>query len=322
MRTLLITDLHLAHKPLGLLEAQKKCILRIFEEEAPDEVIIMGDLVMVRRPRPVVLDALNDIIKTIKAKSSLTILRGNHDSDNRSDDGLTILSLFEDVNVKVITQTWHDHKNKRTFIPHYEDEEKIKKDLLEVPRGYTAFGHFGYCGSLNSAGDNDFSLSLSDFSNPTFLGHIHRYHKEGSITILGTPYSTNFGESDKKNYYAILEDNKATYKQILHGPRYLSVDNSDLMQRLDEINDENYFTSLRVNLSAGETQPTEDNLNVEYLDVKFKPAFDEESLSEYRPQRDLFTLNEVILEDYIDGANTDLPKDQIMRGLRLLRDEH
>jgi hypothetical protein len=55
------------------------------------------------------------------------------------------------------------------FIPHYENEETIKKDLSLYPDGYIIFGHFGHNGVLNSAGDADFNLSLSDFSNPTIL---------------------------------------------------------------------------------------------------------------------------------------------------------
>jgi len=56
------------------------------------------------------------------------------------------------------------------------------------------------------------------------------------------------------------------------------------------------------------------------MEVKFRPAFDEERLSEFTPTRDLFSLNEVILEDYIDSANTDLPKEKIMEGFKLIKD--
>ena len=112
MKTLLLTDLHLSHKPFGLLEAQMECIIKIFEKESPDEVIIMGDLVMVRRPPPLVLSALHMIIKTMEQKCPVVLIRGNHDSDNRSDDGLTVLSLFESPNVKVVTQVEHDYDKK------------------------------------------------------------------------------------------------------------------------------------------------------------------------------------------------------------------
>ena len=322
LKTLLLTDLHLTHKPEGLLKAQKECILKIFDKERPDEVIIMGDLVMVRRPQPVVLDTLHTIIKTISSHCPLVLLRGNHDSDNRSDDGLTVLSLFESDNVKIITQTTHDYAKQRTYIPHYEDQDRIKNILLTVPEGHSVYGHFGYDGCLNSVGDADFGITLNSFRNCTYLGHIHRFQQSGRVTILGTPYSTNFGESDKVNYYATLEDGKAEFHEVDFGPRYLVVNKEDIPSNLEKINDPNYHTLLRVNLSSGETQPVMDDLNVASLDIKFKPAFDEEVLSDYKPKRDLFTLNEVILEDYIDAAHTDLPKDDILEGLSLIRDEH
>ena len=321
MKTLLLTDLHLSHKPLGLLEAQKECILKIFEEENPDEVIIMGDLVMVRRPPPLVLSVLHNIIKSIEQKCSVVLLRGNHDSDNRSDDGLTIFSLFESPNVKVVTQLTHDYDKKRTYIPHYEDQNRIKAILSTIPKNHSVFGHFGYAGCLNSCGDADFSIGLDNFNTPTYLGHIHRFRQDGKVTILGTPYSTNFGESDKENYYAILDDTGANYFPITFGPRYLMVERDEVEERLAEINDANYFTILRVNLSPGDTDPPYDAINVDHMEVKFRPAFDEERLSEFTPSRDLFSLNEVILEDYIDSANTDLPKEKIMEGFRLIKDE-
>ena len=99
------------------------------------------------------------------------------------------------------------------------------------------------------------------------------------------------------------------------------VERDEVEERLEEINDANYFTILRVNLSPGDTDPPYDAINVDHMEVKFRPAFDEERLSEFTPSRDLFSLNEVILEDYIDSANTDLPKEKIMEGFRLIKDE-
>jgi len=321
MRTLLLTDLHLTHTPPGLLDAQKNCILEIFEKESPDEVIIMGDLVMARRPKPQVLVALHAIIKTFERQCPVVLIRGNHDSDNRSDDGLTILSLFESTNVRVITQTEHDYDKKRTYIPHYEDQGRIKVLLNTVPKDHRVFGHFGYAGCLNSCGDADFSISLASFGNTTYLGHIHRFRRDGKVTILGTPYSTNFGESGKDNYYAIMDEHDVEFFQIDFGPRYLMLDRGDVEDRLEEINNSDYFTILRVNLSPGDTDPPYEKIDAALVEVKFKPAFDEEHLSNFTPRRDLFSLNEVILEDYIDSANTALPKDKIMEGFRLIKNE-
>ena len=142
--------------------------------------------------------------------------------------------------------------------------------------------------ALNSCGDADFSIGLDNFNTSTYLGHIHRFRQDGKVTILGTPYSTNFGESGKVNYYAILEGTRQTYRPIEFGPRYLMVERGEVEDRLDEINDPNYFTILRVNLSPGDTDPPYEKLSVASIETKFRPAFDEEHLSDFKPKRDLF----------------------------------
>ena len=61
--------------------------------------------------------------------------------------------------------------------------------------------------------------------------------------------------------------------------------------------------------------------NVASIDVKYAPAFDEEELSTYRPPRHLFRLNDVIVEDYIESANSSIEKDKLMEGYNLLKYE-
>ena len=321
MRTLLITDLHFTPTPVGLLEAQRNCILRLLEEEEYEDVIIMGDLMMHRNPTPSVLLALKSVVDwCMKHSKPLTILRGNHDSETKADDGVTALSLF-DYHAKVITKTWFDPTTKRAFIPHYENEEHIKKDLDSVPNGYTMFGHFGYRGSLNSAGDADFNLSLSDFRTTSYLGHVHGYVSKEKVTILGTPYSTNFGETLKENFYGILSEDGLELKTLNYGPRHLIYNVKNLNQNLEEINNPHYFTMLRVLIDSDHTPIPYEDLKVAHIDTKYTPTFDEEKLSSYVPERDLFAINEMIIQDYINEANTTLPKELLMQGYRLLLDE-
>jgi len=321
MRTLLITDLHFSEKPRGLLGAQVSALSYILLNEKYDEVVIMGDLMMHRKPSPTVLLALKEVVDLCqKGNHPLTIIRGNHDSETKADDGVTALSLL-DYHAKVVTHTWYDPKTKRAFIPHYENEERIKKDLQTVPGGYTVFGHFGYHGALNSAGDADFNLRVSDFTNPSFLGHVHRYVKRENVTVLGTPYTTNFGETDKESYYAILDDDEVVLKSLKSGPRHLLFDYEELHENLDFINDSKWFTMLRVLVDKDSGPIPYSELNVAFLDIKWKPCFDEDQLSNYQPNRSLFTLNEAIIEDYVDSSITSLSKEDIMEGYSLIKNE-
>ena len=252
--------------------------------------------------------------------ADLYILRGNHDSETKADDGITALSLF-DPYAKIITQTWTDNKRKRVFIPHYENEEIIKEGLDKAPDNYTVFGHFGYNGCLNSAGDADFSLRLSGFRNRTYLGHVHGHNRSKNVTILGTPYSTNFGEAKKENFYGIIVEDKVEFKKITHGPRHIVLEYKDIEESMEILDDKNYFTMLRIMLDNTDQDLNYEDLRslVAHLDIKFKPSFDEEQVSTYNPSRDLFSINEAILSDYIAGTTTDLTEDDIWQGYNLLR---
>ncbi len=312
-----------------MLDAQREAVIKICDlHKECDKVIFLGDLMMHRNPRPEVLLALNKMIDTVSQDREVFILRGNHDSVTKSDDGVTSLSLFENSKVKVITHTYIDHKNKWMFIPHYEDEQKIKDDLACAPKGYTIFGHFGYNGVLNSAGDADFSLSISDFKNPTILGHIHTEGRNGNVTVLGTPYSTNFGEAGKDCYYGILDERGLGKLPSKYGPRHLVVDYDNVEDNLDWINKDSKptdYTLLRININTiNEDQDRIaelcDKIKVGSLEIKYKPLLDEKD--EFETDGRVFTtaLNDDLIEHYINSNKTKINKDELLSGLKLIHE--
>ena len=124
MRTLVITDLHLNSKVSGLLDAQESAIVKIYNKESPDDVIIMGDVFMHRKPSPSELLAFKRILDHM-VRAEVVVIRGNHDSETKADDGVTALGLYQKVGVKIISHTYLDNDRKRAYIPHYENEETI-----------------------------------------------------------------------------------------------------------------------------------------------------------------------------------------------------
>jgi len=338
VRTLVIGDLHFDNKPMGLLQAQTGTTIEIYNDACKsgpiDDVIFLGDLMMHRKPYPRVLLALKEVIDYISKRSSVYILRGNHDSENKSDDGVTALSLFESNRVKILTQITVDEFGERVFIPHYEDETKIKKALGRVPKGYRVFGHFGYFGALNSAGDADFSIAPSELGTTTFLGHIHKFNQrtfevEGSVetvTLLGTPYTTNFSEAKKDSFYAIIENDDIKIYPVEFGPRHLVIDYDKVEENLDWINDPNYFTLLRINLHTVDKEQDGvaalvDKLNVGYTEVKYKPLIDDrEDSNELNLINPIIDINDKIIEDYINISNTTISKEKLMGGLQLIHE--
>jgi len=331
MRTLVITDLHLNARVQGLLGAQQECVKRIVREENPDDVIIMGDVFMHRKPSPSSLLAFKRILQFITAKGAhVTVLRGNHDSETKADDGVTALSVFDYAGVDIVTLARCDHRKKRAYIPHYENEETIIEFLEDIPSDYTAFGHFGYDGCLNSVGDADFALGLHHFRCDTLLGHIHGFRERrggttenpSRVITLGTPYTTNYGEAFKENFYGVIEGGEINFERIKHGPRHLVFTASNIQNNLDIINDPEYFTFLRVvRENENDDIPMQD-IKVAHLDVKYAPVFNEDEVSTYQPSRDLFSINDVVIEDYVKEAITSIPTEKIMEGYRLLQDEN
>jgi DNA repair exonuclease SbcCD nuclease subunit len=331
MRTLVITDLHLNSRVLGLLGAQQECVKRIVREEKPDDVIIMGDVFMHRKPSPSSLLAFKKILNYITSKgATVTVLRGNHDSETKADDGVTALSVFDYAGVDIVTLARCDHRKKRAYIPHYEDEETIIEFLEDIPSHYTAFGHFGYDGCLNSVGDADFALGLHHFGCDTLLGHIHGFRERrggteenpSRVITLGTPYTTNYGEAFKENFYGLIDENGIHFKRIKHGPRHLVYSASNLENNLDIINDPEYFTFLRVVRETEDDEIPLQGIKVAHMDVKYAPVFNEDEVSTYKPGRDLFSINDVVIQDYVKEAITTIPVEKIMEGYRLLQDEN
>jgi len=329
MRTLILGDLHISNKNASLREAQENCLKKIYDKEKPDEVIQLGDFLDFRKPSPEALLTAKSIIDYWKKKSKVIILRGNHCASTKADDGVTALSVFDNAQVRIVTHTWFDHKTKRAFIPHYENEEEIIRTLQACPSDYRVFGHFGYFGCLNSVGDHDFNINVNSFRNNSILGHIHRQvertfisqGEEKSLLILGTPYTTNFGESEKPNYYAVLEDAGVRLQEIKQGPRHLVVRNKNICSSIKKINNKNYHTLLRIILEAGEPRADLDKIEAASIDIKYSSAFDEENISQYKPSRDLFRVNDVVIEDYINSANSSIDKDKLLGGYNLLKYE-
>jgi DNA repair exonuclease SbcCD nuclease subunit len=332
VKTLVIGDLHFDCKDRNLLKSQVDTVKRIATEalwrDDIDQCIFLGDLMMHRRPSPAVLLALKDVIEWCESKfKQIYILRGNHDSMTKADDGVTALSLFSnpiEPKTTIITQTFFDDKYERVFIPHYEDERRIKEYLSQVPRGYAVFGHFGYHGALNSAGDADFGLRVSDFRNTTVLGHIHKATCTDKITVLGTPYTTNFGEAGKDCYYGVIERNSIERFPIEFGPRHLVLDYDSVEENLDWINAPEFYTMLRINVNTlSESQDAVahliDKLDVGKVEVKYKPLFDDKDEFDISSNTNVATdLSDELIEEYINSSSSKIGKEELMKGLSLI----
>jgi len=327
MHTLVIGDLHFIDKPCGMLKAQADAVIKICSDQVGNcgDVVFLGDLMMHRSPRPTVLLQIKEMLDTLTGMGlQVHILRGNHDSVTKADDGVTALSLFKNKNVEVHVDYYENHTKQWVFIPHYEDEERIKNFLSNAPDGYTVFGHFGYNGVLNSAGDADFNLSISDFKNPTILGHIHKEGRKGNVSVLGTPYTTNFGEAGKDCYYGILVDNKLSKVPCEYGPRHLLIDYDKVEDNIEWLNSGDY-NLVRVNIGTlddnmKDIAETTQKINAPVVEVKYKPLLDDRDVFETDDRTVSSVLSDELLDHYINSSNTKINKEDLLEGLKLIHE--
>ena len=296
-----------------------------FKGVACDNVVFLGDVFDKRSPAPECILDVRSLFQGVK--KNVFILRGNHDSASKADDGITILSLLERNavfssagSIKVITKptvvgNYH-------FIPHYENEKVLSDELARSPKDAIVFGHFGFHGALNNSGDADCDLSVDAFSNLTILGHIHGASETGNIRVLGTPYTTCFQDIGQK-FYGIVEDSTLTYEKLDTGPKHLVLEPQDL-DVLDMYKDR--YTIVRVMVDS--TNVTENFIwdlkekypHVEEWDIKYRPAYDEEEMSYYESDS-LFSVDDSIIKQYVEQSKTEWSEEQLMSALSELRDE-
>ena len=334
-KVLVIGDTHFDNPYPGYLGAQLGTLEKIVRSSKPQAVIFLGDIFHHRSPEPEVLVETAKCFRRIEYDvEKIVVLRGNHDSASKADDGLTVLELLQSDTVHVVRKA-EEHTWGLNFIAHFEDEKRISMVLKEIDKGII-FGHFGYEGCINAGGYFDFHLKKEEFKVPTILGHIHEFKQEGNITILGTPWSTNFGECDYPHYVGELEYdlNKQTWSELKkvhlnYGVRHYVCPYHSLETMKEDIMDPNYFTVLRVLLDKFSDDTTNDlrtkireEYKVGYVDLKFQPILNKKlnnRLSDYAPTTNIDSLSEEVIEKYLDEQTSTLPKDVLKAGLEEIR---
>ena len=339
-KCLVIGDTHYDTKCEGYLENQVESTIRIVEGEKPTHVVFLGDIFHHRKPTPEVIVAVHKMFQKLSLIPSLKlmyVLRGNHDSQNRNDDGLTALETlcYPGSKVRLVQQTIVDTDLNFLLIPHYEDDEKIKEHLSRgVDEHTVAFGHFSYCPEHLGIRGFDSDLKLKDFQCRTILGHIHKYVEDEHVTILGTPWSTNYGEADNEHFVGVMEENSHGWGplnkfKVTCGPRFYEAPYDALDAMKDEISDQNYFTLLRVTLDKFSDDPPSllraDILNkfkVAHVDLRFQPVYDDtlnDRLSGYDPNVPLTVIDADIIKKYIAEQSSTIPHELLENGLDLIK---
>jgi DNA repair exonuclease SbcCD nuclease subunit len=333
IKYLIIGDTHLDTKYPGYLENQVEALKYNIKKHRPNNIIFLGDISDKRKPSPEVLLKIKELFDFLDIPTY--VLMGNHDASNKSDDGLTYLSLFNSdfitvcnnaTSINILGKIAH-------LIPHYENESQILTYLNSVKASSDdiIFGHFGYRGCINSIGDYDFSIDPADIHCRTFLGHIHRSATYNNIEILGTPYPTSFFEADHKGFLGLLKvysNTKIVFEKVpfVGGPRYINCKLEDIDTLAKKIDSDKYYNVVRVLLNPSDKVYIPDLIKklieeykVNYVDVKYVNP-DLELVANQNPY--LISpgeFNDASFEEYLNKLEFPYKKEEVLNVLNKVK---
>lgn len=257
-----ITDLHLRSDYVkGYLEAQVATLKQIIKIENPHAIVINGDIFHRRNPTAKELLAFHDLLSCFGGL--IMVNRGNHDTVFKNiNSESTVLSLFEGMVEyrRIFSNSDAQVINKDLslyFIPHYDSEDKIIEEIKKAPKDSILFGHFGVDGCQVNSGrrfNSYIKKEMFDKFKFAFLGHIHTPQKvTDNLYILGTQYSTMFGDfNPKKYYYNIVQTSEGINiypKEMTFGIKHLVAEPDEIEKLLTIYDPKSYFILLRILLN-------------------------------------------------------------------------
>jgi len=336
---MLLTDIHLRSDYIpGFLDKQIETLIKLVNKKPPDGVVINGDIFHKRNPHGQELLAFGRLLDSLKCKE-IYVNTGNHDRIKKDGSSCTTLSLFSDK-ARIITEseTINIGGVNFDFIPHYEDEAKIVQAVKKSKNHM--FGHFGFEGCVSN-GAYLYESKLKKFHFPkdklSFLGHIHKPKiydggKNNKIYVLGTQYSNSFGESNTKKFLHTLvigrdKSVRVVRKPIDIGIRHITGTIDELAVLNKKFKFDNFFTILRLSIDRldeyVERQLHEKiikDYKIAYLDIAFEdilPKF----VSDYAPDQKIFTLDEGVINDYLDSKDSIFSKDELLDALKMIKED-
>ena len=241
-----IADLHIGKRvhDFSMLEDQRYILeemLRIFDEEKVDGVLIAGDVYDKTVPSAEAVQVFDDFItKLAKMERPVYMISGNHDSAERlafgaqlfENNGVYISPVYEGEVKKVEMEDVYGtvniwllpflkpatvrHALQREDINTYEDGvvAALQGCEIDTEQRNILVAHQFVTGADRSDSEETSVGGLDNVSAEVFedfdyvaLGHIHRAQKMGRETLRysGTPLKYSFSEADHKKSVTIVE---------------------------------------------------------------------------------------------------------------------
>ena len=241
-----IADLHIGKRvhDFSMLEDQRYILeemLRIFDEEKVDGVLIAGDVYDKTVPSAEAVQVFDDFItKLAKMEMPIYMISGNHDSAERlafgaqlfENNGVYISPVYEGEVKKVEVEDVYGtvniwllpflkpatvrHALQREDINTYEDGvvAALQGCEIDTEQRNILVAHQFVTGADRSDSEETSVGGLDNVSAEVFedfdyvaLGHIHRAQKMGreALRYSGTPLKYSFSEADHKKSVTIVE---------------------------------------------------------------------------------------------------------------------
>lgn len=107
------------------------------------------------------------------------------------------------------------------FLSYTENPQDIPN------KGRILFGHLEVDGFFynpkKQVEGSMFSPELFDNYELVVSGHLHHEQHKNNFEFIGSPYPTNRGEGNKKNYFAVIRDTTCELVEYNDGPDYITI---------------------------------------------------------------------------------------------------
>ena len=285
-------------------------------------VVLLTDLHLRSDYLPGYLDAqLKTLTRLVNQKpTDVVVINGDifHKRNPRGSELLAFRELLEGLKCQkiYINRGNHDTVAKdgstATTLSLYSDIATVFAEIGTAHIGGVAF---------------DFIPHFED--EELIVGHIHKPQQIKNTTILGTQYSTSYGEANTQKYIheLLIRDGKVRVikKPIEFGIKHIISKIDELPAMNQKYKFSNFFTILRLKLdyldSATEQALKDDVLtkySINHLEFAFDdilPKFD----SGYAPTTDVFSIDDDIISKYIKEADTVFSQSELLKSLEDIR---
>lgn len=248
------------------------------------------------------------------------IIVGNHDlfyKEKRSITSLKISSEFE--NIHLVNEPFI--KDDVAILPWLVDNEW--KTVSKINAKYI-FGHFEIPGfRLNAAVEmpDTGELNSDHFVNPdyVFSGHFHKRQSKGKVHYIGNPFGHNYSDAgDYERGAMYLEwGSEPQYINYTSGPRYVSINISELIENPDHYLKPKTFAKvyLNVDISYEEANFLKETFISSYdvRDIKLVPLKQDEYQDDTDTEITFESVDEIVIEQLSAIQSDNFDKNELIK---------